>query len=385
MTFQDKKIEYLKNKTVLLRVDFNEPVENNILQNTKRIDAAICTIQELLSRKNKIILISHHGQKEQSLLPVFLYLKKTFGEEIDFINSVEQNVIKEYFNLNDFKNNQNNKSIVLLENTRLFFDDNLKEEKKINLDESGDKDFAKFLSELAEYFVFDAFSVAHRDHASVTGISKYLPHTLGPIAKKELEALSKILNPEMPELIILAGAKLSTKLPLVEKFLERGADVFLGGAMAHPILKERGVDIRNSFTESLEELELNKEIINSKNILLPEFFVWDKETSTQILDLDFEKEKILQDKIKNAKTILWNGPLGVYEKGYKNGTENLIKILNQKNNKEAEAKFIVAGGGDTLTVLENYPDFSCSYISLSGGAMLEFLAKGHLIGIDANK
>jgi phosphoglycerate kinase len=180
-------------------------------------------------------------------------------------------------------------------------------------------------------------------------------------------------------LVIMGGAKLSTKLPIITHFLNSGARVFLGGAMAHPILKKRGLDIKNSLTE---EIELGDDIINHKNLLLPIDYIWEsKDDVERILDAGEETLKNIGLEINRAESIMWNGPIGMYEmSGFEFGTKELLLKLNNLD------KFIVTGGGDTLSAIEKLlPAFKCSYKSLSGGAMLEYLAKGSLVGIEANK
>jgi 3-phosphoglycerate kinase len=351
--------EQIHDSHVLLRADLNEPVwDGGGLRSTKRIDASIATIHELLSRKNKVIVMSHHSADNQSLSPVATYLKKTFAN-LEFIQSVDMGTVTEFVKGNS------EVELIMLENTRLF---------ENGADEKNDDTFAKELSSLADYFIFDAFSVAHREHASVVGVSKYLPHCLGPVASKELEMLSKVLDKNNPPFVILGGAKLSSKLPLLETFIKNGSRVFLGGAMAHPIMASRGIDIKNSKTENIDVLAFAE----NKNILVPTDYFWNDKD--MIVDAGEKTLSTLESEIKNAQNILWNGPLGLYEDGFTSGTYGLIHILDGKTDKN-----IVLGGGDTLTVLEHFPYFSCAYISLSGGAMLEFLAKGSLPGILANK
>ena len=312
--------ENIKNSVVLLRADLNEPIEEGLVASTKRIDASITTIAELISRKNKVILISHHSDKDQSLFPVATYIQKSFAN-LKFINSVDVKIVTEYIKLNKEEN------LIMLENTRLFGDSD---------DEKNSVEFAKSLSTLGEYFVYDAFSVAHRAHATTVGVSTFLPHTLGPVAARELLALSKVLNPEKPELVILGGAKLSTKLPLVETFLKRGAKVFLGGAMAHPILSARGLDIKNSYTENII---ISEDMKNNQNLLLPTDYIWDKNSEGKIVDAGHSSMQKLSDLISKSKTILWNGPLGLYEEGYVEGTHDLVALLDKKS--DTENKYIV--------------------------------------------
>ncbi len=377
---QKINFENIRNSKVLLRCDFNEPIKNGELLSDKRILANVNTIQELTARNNTIILISHHSDKEQTLSLVYNYLKKIFPE-IYYLNTTNQENITSYF-----LNNKNDlPKIILLENTRLFFLDENKEVAVENLDELNNENFAKFLSSFSDFFIYDAFSVGHRDHASTTGASKILPSCFGLTFKKEYFNLKKLLD-EMPNtLIFMGGAKLSTKLPILEKFLANDSVVCLGGAMAHPILKMKGADIKKSFTE--DGVVLSENIYNNKNLILPKDLIWntDSERFTEksntnleekivddIFDVINLEEIIVERKIKN---ILWNGPVGMYEDGYVAGTDIIKNFLEKMH---AQKMNTIVGGGDTLTYLEKYPDFRPSYTSLSGGAMLSFLAEGTL-------
>lgn len=360
----------IKNSKVLLRCDFNEPIKNEEILSDKRILANIDTVQELLARNNNLILISHHSDKEQTLAPVYNYLKKIFPE-IYYINNTDQEVIAEYF----IKNSHDLPKIILLENTRLFFEN----QNEKNLDEENSESFAKFLSSNSDFFVYDAFSVGHRDHASTTGVAKILPSCFGKTFNKEYSNLKKLLDEMSNTLIFMGGAKLSTKLPVVEKFLTNGSVVCLGGAMAHPILKIKGIDIKNSFTE--EGITINENIMSSENFILPKKLIWNSgevnvEDNTKIVDdiFDFDNvEKVVVE--RGIKNMLWNGPVGMYENNYVEGTDLIKKFLEKMY---MEGKNVVVGGGDTLTYLEKYPEFKMSYESLSGGAMLSFLSEGTL-------
>ena len=381
--------EKIQNKIVLLRCDFNEPIKNNILQSTKRVDANVLTINELLARKNKVILLSHHSDKNQTMLPVFNYLQTIFqnhtSNNIKYINTTNINSVIEYYKLNGLRRNsgatafQNNSdNLFLLENTRLFFE-NKGDEK--NLDETNDSEFAKFLASLGDCFVYDAFSVGHRDHASTTGISKLIPSCFGPTFQKEYSSLKKITDELSSSVIFMGGAKLSTKLPLIEKFLSGGATVCAGGAMIHPILKSKGEDIKDSYIE--EGVNFDKSITENKNLVLPVELIWQNENKIVDNLFDFKNiNKIIVD--KNIKNMMWNGPVGMYENGSTAGTSALSTFVS--SNKKL---FTVVGGGDTITFLEeqfekdkksNTDNFEkdFSYVSLSGGAMLEFLSTGTL-------
>ena len=369
----------IKNKTVLLRCDFNEPIKENILLSTRRIDASINTIQELSARNNNIILISHHSDEGQNMSPIYNYLKKSFPYMV-YLNTTKQENIKEYFLKN--KKNKSLSKITLLENTRLFSEEENLNSK--NLDESNNLSFAKFLASLGEVFIYDAFSVAHRDHASTTGIAKILMTCFGNTFLKEYDNLKKILDKSEETIIIMGGAKLSTKLKLVQKFLNKKSIICLGGAMIHEILKHKNIDIGDSYLE--KDFELEKDIlvklnleIEKNNLILPTEIIWEGGiVGTKIIDNIFDAEllrKIIQK--NNIKNILWNGPVGMYENGAISGSKSIYDFIKNSN----KEMFSVVGGGDTLTMLENVDvnfENNFSYISLSGGAMLTFLSEGTL-------
>ena len=300
-----------------------------------------------------------------------------------------------------------------------------------NLDEKNDLEFAKFLASLGECFVYDAFSVGHRDHASTTGIAKILPSCFGPTFLREYNSLKKITDELGSSLVFMGGAKLSTKLPIIQKFLNGGAVVCVGGAMLHPILQAQNIDIKDSYLE--KDFELDKKDLDyllgeigqadqKKNLILPKELIWNKESAAEkdrnkIVDniFDFESiNKIILD--NNIKNILWNGPVGMYEQGNVTGSREIYKFIKDKKTPitplsqlrqgyagqtqrgEDSKLFTVIGGGDTITFLEEEQkienvnseintdkenvaksfekDFS--YVSLSGGAMLEFLSTGTL-------
>jgi phosphoglycerate kinase len=358
------------NKKIILRCDFNEPIENGQLVSTKRIDANIETIQELLANKNKIILISHLSRKDDSLTPVYNYLRKIFND-IVFVKSKDIDEVGEFLNI------KNDSSLILLENTRSFTN-----EIDESLDELNDQTFALKLSKFAETFVFDAFSVAHRNHATTIGLANLLPSCLGKNAQKELEYLSKVSDNLGKSLIFMGGAKLSTKLPLIERFVKQGAVVCVGGAMVHPIIQKKELfDIKNSLTESIE---IPEDLINSSNLILPKEYVW---SDDRILDNKLNWEEINSILTSNnIQNIMWNGPFGLFEKGFTGGTDEIKDFIQeisiQKSNVYTKNIYTVVGGGDTLSYLNSHPDFKCSYLSLSGGAMLDFLAKGKLDVID---
>ena len=371
------KYNELKNKIIILRADLNDSIEKDILISTDRIDASISSIKDLLSHNNKIILISHLSDSDHSLLPVADYIKKNIGTDgFEFLNSIDREEISIYVKNN--LNNNNDLKIIMLENLRRF---------DLGVEEKADNIFSKWLSSLGEYFVFDAFSVAHREHASVIGVSQYLPHCLGPIAIEEEKHLQEVVQKKSETLFIIGGAKISTKLSLIDNLLKSGSSVYLGGAMANTILYLRGVDVKNSKIE--KDIIIEDKILNHKNLIIPQDYIWGNidggDEKDMILDIGDNERNVLFDLINKYNNIIWNGPMGLYEKDYYSGTDLLIELLNNK-----PEKIIITGGGDTLTCIyhwqeETRQDFNITYKSLSGGAMLIYLEKGTLIGLDKNR
>jgi phosphoglycerate kinase len=269
-----------------------------------------------------------------------------------------------------------NGDCVLLENLR--FDDG---EKK------NDPKFAQALASLGDIYVNDAFSVCHRSHASVVGVPKLMPSYAGFQLEKEVANLSKAFSPSHPFLFILGGAKFETKLPLIEKFIEIADHVFVGGALATDFFKIKGYEIGTSLV-SEGDFGLEK-YVNNPKLLIP-IDVKTKDGEIKMADALSKTDAImdcgpgtidsLSDKVKNAKLILWNGPLGVYEQGYKDSTLSLARLIANNHDRGVES---LVGGGDTIAAIaENNDEGRFSFVSTGGGAMLDFLAKGTLPGIE---
>jgi phosphoglycerate kinase len=254
----------------------------------------------------------------------------------------------------------------------------------------GEMDNSKFLAQrlasLGEVFINDAFSVAHRKQASVATIPHYVLSYAGPLFKQEVTHLKPLLTPELPALFIIGGAKISTKLSLIEHYLEKGAYVFVGGAMVHNILKQLNVEIGQSLYD--KDYIVPDSILNHPRLLLPVDVItadgmardiYDVPKDGMIVDCGKMTVALLTKHIDNAKTIIMNGPVGLYEKGWKYGSEMLISHIGHK-----QGATTVLGGGDTLSVLEGIKDprMNFSFVSLAGGAMLTYLEQGTLPGID---
>ena len=330
----------LKGKCVLVRVDWSVPTSDGKVINDYQIRKSFPTIKYLQKAGAKITLVSHTEKDDDSLLPIYKCVKELLPE-LTFVKPSD---------------------LVLLENLRQD-----KGEKE------NSKEFAKKLAGLGDIFVNEAFPVSHREHASIVGVPEFLPSYAGLQLVLEVKTLSKAFYPMHPFLFILGGAKFDTKLPLLKKFINIADWIFVGGALAHNFFKILGKDIGDSLVSD-DDFEL-KELLDTGKIILPEdTIVEDK----KIMDAGPITIESLKLKIASSKLVLWNGPLGSYERGYKVATLQLAKFIVESG------KESIIGGGDTLAAVEelNLLD-KFSFVSTGGGAMLEFLATGTLPGIEA--
>ena len=369
------KGEELKGKYVLLRLDLNVPVDNNQVVNAYRIDRAIPTIDFLREKEAKIIIIAHtESESNMSLLPVAHYLNGFF--KVDFCQT--------YFNAIaiDMIAKLEDRGILLFENLRMNA-----EEKENNAD------FAKKLSQMAEIYIDDAFGAMHRKHASIVGVPEFIPHYGGLLLKQEIESLSKVFNPNKPFLFILAGAKFDTKLPLIKKYLDRADHVFVAGALSNNIFKEKGFEVGTSLVTDgdfgIKEMLDNPKFLYPVDLSVqkPDGTVEFKDPSEvksdeYIADVGPKTIEKLTELILQSKTVVWNGPLGNYEKGFKDKTEELARVI-MKATEEGKIESII-GGGDTLASI-NVDEFEhgFSFVSTGGGAMLDYLVNETLPGIEA--
>ena len=377
----------IKNKKVLVRCDFNVPQdEEGKITDNRRIVAALPTIKYLIENGAKVILCSHLGRpkgefkEKYSLKPVAVELSRLLGKEV----KLAKDVIGE-----DAKNlaaTLQNGDVMLLENVRFH-----KEE------EANDPEFAKQLASLAEVYVNDAFGTAHRAHASTAGVADYLPAVSGFLIKKELDFMGKALeNPERPFVAILGGAKVSDKIGVIENLLEKVDTLIIGGAMAYTFLKSQGVKIGNSLCEE-EKLDLAKSLVEkakSQNVklMLPVDNVsatsTDENAEIRVgegvddgfagFDIGPKTIEAYEKELEKAKTVIWNGPLGMFE------IERFAKGTNSIAEKLAEIDAItIIGGGDSAAAIEKAGLSSkMSHVSTGGGASLEFLEGKKLPGIE---
>jgi phosphoglycerate kinase len=364
--------EFLIGKKILLRTDFNVPLSNRgkILE-ASRIDVALKTITYLRNSGSQIILISHIGrEQDETLKPVFEYLKNKIP--VSFIDTWDEKEIRQ--KTSSLKNGE----IILLENLRAK-----KEE------EQNEPYFASFLASLADVYVNDAFSVSHRSHASIIGVPALLKSYCGCQFKVEYENLSRVFQPKQPFVVLIGGAKFETKIPVIESLLDKADSIFVGGALANDILKATGYEVGRSKVgdlnkEYIQNILKNKKIIFVEDVKVKSFpFTKNKKLNEltiedKIIDGGVKTAQILQQKIKEAKFIVWNGPFGTFEQGNSFLSTKVISAIMDSNS------YSIVGGGDTVAEIKKLKkEKAFDFISLSGGAMLEFIAKGTLVGIDA--
>lgn len=360
----------LKGKTVVLRSALNVPIENGEVKDDFRIIKSLDTVSFLQKKGAKVVILAHVGRDpETSLVCICQELKKHI--DIEWAGGLLGEEVKN--KVNELEEGQ----VLMLENVRSH------EGEKTN-----DDSFAEQLSQYGDIFINDAFADSHREHASIVGVPKYLPSYVGFSFYQEYNELNKFHAPDSPSLFILGGSKFETKQPLVEKFSESYTNIFIGGALANDFFKAQGYEVGNS---TVSDIDLNKSsVLNQGNILLSVDVVVEKDGSTRvgkpdsvmaderIVDVGPETISMLSSYIREAKMVLWNGPIGYYEKGYGDQTESCARIIAKSEG------FSVVGGGDTVTALrklELMDDFT--FVSTAGGAMLQFLEKQTLSGIEA--
>ncbi len=375
-------------KTVFLRVDFNVPIDDNgIITDDTRIRLELPTIRYLLQHNAKVIICSHlgrpNGEKnpKYSLLPVAKYLVKELLGRVFFVGDCIGTEVE--VKAKSLKPGE----VLLLENVRFY-----KEE------ENNDPIFAKKLASLADIYVDDAFGTAHRKHASNYGVASLLPNAVGFLMGKEINAIKSVIdNPERPLVAILGGAKVSDKIQLINHLLDRCNTLLIGGGMAFTFLKAQGINVGNSLVDN-EKLDLAREIIQkakekSVKLVLPIDFLCATEFSPnakakkfkelipdgyQGLDIGPKTIKLFKNEIKQAKSIVWNGPLGVFEfKNFNKGTIEVAKMILKFKGKA------VVGGGDSVSAIKKVGNTDKIYhISSGGGASLKLMAGENLPGVD---
>ncbi len=383
-----KDIDF-KDKVVLMRADFNVPQDASLkITDDTRIRATLPTIRHILRQGVKrLVLMSHLGRpdgkvvEKYSLKPVSARLKELLGEDVLFLNDCVGENIKQ--SIGSAK-----ERIVLLENLRFHAQE-----------EANDPDFAKQLASLGEIFVNDAFGTAHRAHASTEGVTHFLKSAAGFLLEKEIKYLGEaVTNPAKPFVVILGGAKVSDKIGMIENLLPKADAIIVGGGMAYTFLKAQGKPIGNSKLEK-EKLDLAKSILGQareqkKDILLPvdnivvETIAADAKTEIVAenipdgkiaVDIGPKTAKLFMDKLKAAKTIVWNGPLGIFEMdAFSKGTKEVADFIAGLNCTS------IIGGGDTAAAITKFKlEDKMTHISTGGGASLEYLEGKTLPGVAA--
>ena len=390
MNKQTIKDVQLEGKKVIIRVDFNVPLENGQITDDRRIVGAIPTIQYAIAEgASKVILMSHLGrpkgtgfEADYSLKPVALHLQKLLSKPVWLLRDcVGPDVVSAIDNAKE--------QVILLENLRFH-----KEEEK------NDPTFAKSLAALADIYVNDAFGTAHRAHASTAGITAYLPSVAGLLIEKELLFLgSAINNPKRPLVIILGGAKVSDKIELIKNLIPKANSIIIGGGMAYTFLKAQGIPIGNSKLEK-DKIDLAKELLEKAKkagvemALTTDFVITENFTSDESkisdtipegwesLDIGPKTREHYKEILSKAKTVVWNGPLGVFERErYAQGTRYIADYLASLHGKDVTT---IVGGGDSAAAVAKFGlEDKFSHISTGGGASLEFLEGKTLPGIAA--
>ena len=387
-----KSIEYLENikeKKVLLRLDLNVPIFEGIITDTNRIDKIIPTLNLLLSKKAKIIVISHVGRpkgkivNELSLEPVCKFIKKKLKKNVILIKENIFNLKREEL----FKSL--NEEIVILENIRFYPEE-----------EANDEKFSKKLASLGEIYVNDAFSCSHREHASVSRITKYIPSYSGIQINTEVKALNKItINIKKPVSCIIGGSKISTKINIIKNLIPRFDNIIIVGAMANNIFKYKGLKIGNSLHEKNLDNSIKEIFSFAKNNNCKIYIPTDIKVGKKLSDISINKEFIdienddmildvgpktvneIKNIIDNSSTILWNGPLGYFENSHFSlGSTKIAEHIANKGDKI----YSVVGGGDTVAVVNSLNlEKKFNFVSTAGGAFLEYLEGKTLPGIKA--
>ena len=380
----------LNGKKVIIRCDFNVPIENGIIKDETRLKKSLKTIRYARKNNAKVILMSHLGRinKEEdkqkyTLKPVAERLSKLLRKKVTFIDQTRGKKLENAIN------NMKDKDVILIENTRFEDLDGKKES-------SNDKTLGKYWANLGDIFINDAFGTIHRAHASNLGIASNLPNGLGFLVENEIKKLTKLIDkPKKPYTIILGGSKVEDKIGVISNLITKADYLLIGGGMAFTFLKAAGFNIGSSLCER-EKLSYCKDLLNKyeEKIVLPidiitakeinenakttERFLGEIEEDEIGLDIGPKTTEVFKQYLDDCKTIFWNGPLGYFElKPFQNGTKTILDIITKTK------AYTVVGGGDTIRAATdfNYQD-KISHISTGGGASLAFLEEKPLPALD---
>ena len=379
----------IKNKKVLIRCDFNVPIVNGKIADDTRIKKSLETIKYCLKQNASIILFSHLGRikeesdlKKNDLKPVAKRLSKLLKQEVIFINKTRGEELEKA--AIELKPGQ----VLLVQNTRYEDLDGKKES-------SNDEELGKYWASLGDVFINDAFGTAHRKHASNCGIAKHLPHAVGFLIEKEINALSSLNDPERPFIVILGGSKVQDKIGVIKNIVKKADRILIGGGMAFTFLQSEGFNIGTSVVD-YDSLDFCQKMIEKypNKIVLPVDIKttteYSNETEMNIKDItEIEDEdmgldlgpntlELFKNYLKDAKEVLWNGPLGVYEfSKYKVGTDEIMQFLVDNN-----IKTILGGGDIVAAAAKNKLKDKVYHASTGGGATLEYIEGKKLPGLE---
>ena len=388
----------LSGKTVLLRAGFDVPMEGGVVVDTSRIESIVPTMQFILEAGASLVIMAHQGRPggernmEFSQRPLVPILEKALGRTVAFSDHCCDEKAKL------MAHNLQPGEVLLLENLRF-------EPGEKSKDEAERDAFGRALAELADIYINDAFSNAHRDHASMTAVPKCIPGYLGFNISREIEGLSQAVHsPKRPLTLIVSGAKIETKVPVIKQFLQNGDHILVGGCIANTLLAARGFDIGNSKWDSTfkglaQELMLESEQDDKATIHLPRDVIVASDPKAHAVKVDIPVEDIEGDMaifdigavsierykeiIAQSGTIVWNGPLGLYEiNSFSHATKRIAEAIAEATNNGAVS---IIGGGDTLDFHEryDYPLDAYSFVSTAGGAMLDFISGKKLPALEA--
>jgi len=397
MTYPTLDNVQLSGKTVLLRAGFDVPIIDGEVHDTARIDAVVPTMKKILDDGGALIIMAHQGrptearEPEMSQRPLVPVLEELLGVPVQFADHCYDEKTKlQAHNLQPGE-------VLLLENLRY-------ESAEKSKDESERDAMGKGLADLADIYVNDAFSNSHRDHASMTSVPKYIPGYLGLNMQKELEGLSRVHdNPKKPVTLIISGAKIETKVPVIRQFLEKGDNILVGGCIANTLIAARGFDIGVSkwdeaYLTLAQELMLASESPENATIHIPRDVVVSSNPKDHAVKIDIPVEDIEGDMgifdigavtverykkiIAESGTIVWNGPMGLYEiNSFSHASKRIAEAIAEAT---ANGATSIVGGGDTLDFHEryDYPMDVYTFVSTAGGAMLDYISGKKLPALD---
>jgi len=381
-----KNLKNLAGRVIFLRVDFNVPIKNGRVQEDYKIVTGLKTIQFLQSQGARLIIATHLGEPDgkrvatYSVKPVAKRLQVLLKSSVKFYSETFSPRVKA--------------AVDRLKNGEIIFLENL----RFNPGEtSNDQDFSKKLASLADVYINDALAVSHRPHASVAGIRQFLPSYAGFQLEAEVQAFTRVLHPQKPLVIIMGGAKISTKLPLIEKLYPRSAQILIGGALANNFFKFKKFEIGRSLydQDSFREIKslFRGQKLAAKIILPLDVIVQTKDGRALVKELDaVHRSEIILDigprtvsnyakYIKSAKTLVWNGPMGKFEeKSFQFGTLAIARLIAERSTGRA---YGLVGGGETIEALKlTKMTEHVDWISTAGGAMLTYLSGGQMPGLE---